>query len=76
MRTSTRPFFGPGTEPLDQQQVLVGIDADDLQAALRDALVAHLARAADAFITRAGQADAPMEPGARTLWEPWVTGRG
>ena len=24
--------------------------------------------------TRAGQALAPIEPGARTLWEPWLTG--
>ena len=24
--------------------------------------------------TRAGSALAPIEPGARTLWEPWVTG--
>jgi len=26
------------------------------------------------FITRAGQADAPIEPGARTLCEPWDLG--
>ena len=26
------------------------------------------------FQTRAGQADWPIEPGLRTLWEPWVTG--
>ena len=26
------------------------------------------------FITRAGQADAPIEPGARTLCEPWDFG--
>ena len=24
--------------------------------------------------TRAGKALAPIEPGARTLWEPWLTG--
>ena len=24
--------------------------------------------------TRAGSAEAPIEPGARTLWEPWETG--
>src|SRR5690349_2334997 len=32
-----------------EQQVLVGVDAHDLQALLRHALVAHLARAADAL---------------------------
>ena len=26
------------------------------------------------FITREGVALAPIEPGARTLWEPWLTG--
>src|SRR3954470_24931413 len=33
----------------DHQQVLVRVDAHDLEALLRDALVAHLARAADAL---------------------------
>src|SRR4051794_22061967 len=39
----------PGDRPADHQQVVAGVDAHDLEAALRDALVAHLARPADAL---------------------------
>src|SRR6201989_2789295 len=39
----------PGDRAADHQQVLVHVDAHDLEAALRDALVAHLAGAADAL---------------------------
>src|SRR3954470_3486035 len=39
----------PGDRAADHQQVLAGIDAHDLEPLLRDALVAHLARAADAL---------------------------
>src|SRR3954468_9398655 len=39
----------PGHGAADQQQVLLGVDLDDLEALLVDALVAHLPRAADAL---------------------------
>src|SRR3954449_11712692 len=39
----------PGDRAAEHQQVLPGVDAHDLEAALRDALVAHLARPADAL---------------------------
>src|SRR5256885_5971532 len=39
----------PGYRAADEQQVLVGDHVDDLESALGDALVAHLARAADAL---------------------------
>src|SRR3954451_10683220 len=39
----------PGYRAADEQQVLVGDHVDDLEAALGDALVAHLARAANAL---------------------------
>src|SRR3954454_25355199 len=39
----------PGDRAADHQQVVAGVDAHDLEAALRDALVAHLARPADAL---------------------------
>src|SRR3954462_8936108 len=38
-----------GDRAADHQQVVGGVDADDVQAALRDALVAHLARTAQAL---------------------------
>src|SRR3712207_3451467 len=38
-----------GDRAADEQQVVAGADLDDGQPALRDALVAHLARAADAL---------------------------
>src|SRR3954465_10436091 len=38
-----------GDRAADHQQVVAGVDAHDLEAALRDALVAHLARPADAL---------------------------
>src|SRR4051794_34847931 len=38
-----------GYRAADEQQVLVGQDVDDLESALRDALVAHLAGATDAL---------------------------
>src|SRR3954466_11745863 len=40
---------GPGDRAAHHQQVLVDVDAHDLEALLRDALVAHLARATDAL---------------------------
>ena len=59
----------------DEQQVLVGDHVDDLEAALGHALVAHLARAANALEhARRAWREAPIEPGARTLCEPWLTG--
>src|SRR5215207_3960928 len=39
----------PGHRPAHEQQVVVGVDAHDLEALLGDALVAHLAGAADAL---------------------------
>src|SRR3954470_17889596 len=39
----------PGDRAADHQQVIAGVDAHDLEPLLRDALVAHLARAADAL---------------------------
>src|SRR3954454_17876600 len=39
----------PGDRAADHQQVVARVDAHDLEAALRDALVAHLARPADAL---------------------------
>src|SRR3954471_20074390 len=39
----------PGYGAADHQEVRAGVDADDLEALLRDALVAHLAGAADAL---------------------------
>src|SRR3954469_20690967 len=39
----------PGDRAADHQQVVAHVDAHDLEAALRDALVAHLARPADAL---------------------------
>src|SRR3954453_3663980 len=39
----------PGDRAADHQQVVAGVDAHDLEAALRDARVAHLARPADAL---------------------------
>src|SRR6185295_4898302 len=39
----------PGDRAADHQQVAARVDADDLEALLRDALVAHLARPADAL---------------------------
>src|SRR3954452_19273168 len=39
----------PGDRAADHQQVVAGVDAHDLEPLLRDALVAHLARAADAL---------------------------
>ena len=49
VRTSTTPLRGPGHGAADEQQVAGGVDLDDLEALLGDALVAHLARAADAL---------------------------
>src|SRR4051794_4488476 len=40
---------GAGHRAADHQQVLLGVDLDDLEAGLGDALVAHLAGAADAL---------------------------
>src|SRR4051812_36284001 len=39
----------PGDRAADHKQVVARVDAHDLEAALRDALVAHLARPADAL---------------------------
>src|SRR5262249_10860519 len=44
-RAALRPRHGAA----DEQQVAVGYHVDDLEALLSDALVAHLARAADAL---------------------------
>ena len=49
VRTSTTPLRGPGTEPRTSSRLLARVDAHDLEALLGDALVAHLARAADAL---------------------------
>ena len=43
LRTRTTPPFGPGTEPLTQQQIALRIGLDDLEVERRDLLVAHLA---------------------------------
>ena len=68
---------GPGTEPRTSSRFLSATHVDDLEAALGHALVAHLARAADALEhARRGRPRRRSSPGARTLCEPCEPGRG
>ena len=74
LRTSTVALRAAGDGAPDQEQVALGVDLDDVEAALGDPLAAHPPGIPMPLKTRAGSALAPIEPGARTLWEPWVTG--
>src|SRR6476469_9106241 len=64
----------PRDRPAHEQQVVIGDDLDDLQPTLGDAPAAHAAGALTPLNTREGVAEAPIEPGARTLCEPWLAG--
>jgi len=64
----------PGHGSAHEQQMLVRPNRDDLETALGHALVAHLAGTRMPLKTRDGVADAPIDPGARVLCEPCVTG--
>ena len=59
--------LGAGYRAPDEQEVLLGNDIDDGEAALRDPGAAHVTGAAQALRLREGVAEAPIEPGARTL---------
>ena len=58
----------------DQQQVALGVDLDDLEPRWVTRLPPIRPGILTPLKTRAGSALAPIEPGARTLCEPWVTG--
>src|SRR5262245_2692823 len=73
-RISTRPFFGPGTAPLTSKRFRSG----SMEWTVSPTCVARLPPIRPAIFiplkTREGVAEAPIEPGLRTLCEPWVTG--
>ena len=73
-RTSTKPFFGPGTEPFTSSRFCSGSTA----WITRPTWVTRLPPIRPAILiplnTREGVAEAPIEPGARTLCEPWLFG--
>ena len=73
-RTSTRPFLGPGTAPLTSSRFRVG----STSCTVTPSWVTRLPPIRPAILmplnTREGVAEAPIEPGARTLCEPWARG--
>src|SRR6185437_17137697 len=73
-RTSTSPFFGPGTEPLTSSKLL----SASTWKTVSPSCVARLPHMRPGSLmplnTRDGVADAPIEPGLRTLCEPWPRG--
>ena len=70
----TTPPFGPGTEPLHEQQVALGVGLDDLEVERGDLLVAHVAGHLQALEHATGEAGTSRSsPGARwCLWLPWL----
>ena len=68
------PLFGPGTEPFTSSRLRSTSTSWIDEPELRDALAAHAAGHLLPLNTRDGVADAPIEPGLRTLCEPCETG--
>ena len=56
MRTRTMPFLPPGTEPLTRIQVLLGVDADDLEVLDGHGIATHVTRRRTPLKTRDGVA--------------------
>src|SRR5437763_6083075 len=73
-RISTRPFFGPGTAPLTRRR----FRSASTEWTVSPTWVLRLPPIRPAIFTplktRDGVAEAPIEPGLRTLCEPCVTG--
>ncbi len=74
MRTSTVPPFGPGTEPRTSIRLSLLMISTISRPFWVTRLLPIWPGPRMPFITRAGQADAPIDPGARTLCEPWDFG--
>ena len=72
--TSTTALREPGTEPLISSR----LRSASTWATSRPFWVTRLLPIWPGILmplkTRAGKVLAPIEPGARTLWEPWLTG--
>ena len=66
LRITTTAFGPPGTRPLDEQQIVLGIDPQHLQVAHRHPVGPHVPAHPHARARRAtGYDEAPIEPGAR-----------
>src|SRR5205085_6615068 len=74
VRTSTMPFFGPGTAPLTSRRFL----SASTSCTVRPSCVTRLPPMRPAILmplnTRDGVAEAPIEPGLRMLCEPCERG--
>ena len=66
--------LGPGNRAAEQQQVAIGVDVDDLRPGWVTRRLPIWPGSRVPFMTCDGVALAPIEPGARTLCEPWLTG--
>src|SRR5215212_9447776 len=73
-RTSKMPFFGPGTAPLTSSRFC----SRSTECTVSPTCVTRLPPRRPAILiplnTREGVAEAPTEPGLRTLCEPWEVG--
>src|SRR5215208_956687 len=72
--TSTVPFFGPGTAPLRSKRLRSASTSTTSSRRCVTRLPPMRPGIFTPLKTRAGSALAPIEPGARTLCEPWETG--
>src|SRR6185437_13094936 len=70
LRTSTTPPRGPGTEPRTISRFSLASTATISRPFCVTRLLPICPGPRIPFITRAGHAEAPIEPGARTLCEP------
>src|SRR6476659_4685523 len=73
-RTSTKPFFGPGTAPLTSRRFSSGRTSWTTSPDWVTRLPPRRPAIFCPLNTREGVAEAPIEPGLRTLCEPWEVG--
>ena len=71
---STVPPFGPGTEPRTSIRLRSGISSTMVSPSWVTRPPPMRPGPRMPLNTREGVADAPIEPGARTLCEPWLFG--
>jgi len=65
LRTVTRPFIGPGTEPRTNKRLRLGVDPDDPQAELGGVAGAHVPRHPLALRLMRDGCPAAIDPGLR-----------
>src|SRR5204862_6190452 len=73
-RISTTPFFGPGTAPFTSSRFRSASTAWTVRPTCVTRCPPMRPAMRTPLNTREGVAEAPIEPGLRTLCEPWVTG--